>query len=61
MSDDDVMRRFAINRVMCLLKLDLRELASKFGPGARAALQADLAGGLAELEGDGLVTFDGTC
>jgi oxygen-independent coproporphyrinogen-3 oxidase len=55
MSDDDVMRRFAINRVMCLLKLDLREIASKFGP----ALQADLAGGLAELEGDGLVTFDG--
>ena len=26
MSDDDVMRRFVINRVMCLLRLDLREV-----------------------------------
>lgn len=59
MSADDVMRRFAINRVMCLLKLDLREIAGKFGPAARAALEADLAGGVEELKADGLVTFDG--
>jgi oxygen-independent coproporphyrinogen-3 oxidase len=59
MSDDDVMRRFAINRVMCLLRLDLGEIAEKFGPAARAALQADLAGGVDELVADGLVTFDG--
>jgi oxygen-independent coproporphyrinogen-3 oxidase len=59
MSADDVMRRFTINRVMCLLKLDLREVAQKFGPEARAALEADLAGGVKELQDDGLVTFDG--
>jgi oxygen-independent coproporphyrinogen III oxidase len=59
MSQDDVMRRFAINRVMCLLRLDLGEIATKFGPAARAALEADLAGGVQELVGDGLVTFDG--
>ncbi|MGC3997421.1 MAG: oxygen-independent coproporphyrinogen III oxidase [Anaeromyxobacter sp.] len=60
MSADDVMRRFAINRVMCLLKLDLAEIATRFGPEARAALEADLAGGVKELQEDGLVTFDGT-
>jgi oxygen-independent coproporphyrinogen-3 oxidase len=59
MSADDVMRRFAINRVMCLLRLDLREIAEKYGPEARAALEQDLQGGVAELQGDGLVTFDG--
>jgi oxygen-independent coproporphyrinogen III oxidase len=59
MSQDDVMRRFAINRVMCLLRLDLGEIATRFGPAARAALEADLAGGVQELVGDGLVTFDG--
>jgi oxygen-independent coproporphyrinogen-3 oxidase len=59
MSADDELRRFAINRVMCLLRLDLREIAEKFGPPARAALEADLRGGLDELQGDGLVTFDG--
>jgi oxygen-independent coproporphyrinogen-3 oxidase len=59
MSADDVMRRFAINRVMCLLRLDLREIAAEFGPPARAALEADLALGLGELQQDGLVTFDG--
>jgi oxygen-independent coproporphyrinogen III oxidase len=59
MSQDDVMRRFAINRVMCLLRLDLGEIATKFGPVGRAALEADLAGGVQELVGDGLVTFDG--
>jgi len=59
MSADDVMRRFAINRVMCLLRLDLREIAEKFGPPARAALEADLKLGLEELKADGLVTFDG--
>lgn len=59
MSQDDVMRRFAINRVMCLLRLDLREIAEKYGPEARAALEADLRAGVDELQGDGLVTFDG--
>ncbi|MFO0584029.1 MAG: oxygen-independent coproporphyrinogen III oxidase [Anaeromyxobacter sp.] len=59
MTDDDLMRRFVINRVMCLLRLDLREVAEKFGPGARAAIEKSLAKGRAELEADGLVTFDG--
>jgi oxygen-independent coproporphyrinogen-3 oxidase len=58
-SDDDVLRRFAINRVMCLLRLDLREIAEKFGAPARAALEASLARGVDELVADGLVTFDG--
>jgi oxygen-independent coproporphyrinogen-3 oxidase len=58
-TEDDVMRRFVINRVMCLLKLDLREVAEKFGPAARTAIEADLAKGVSELQGDGLVTFDG--
>jgi oxygen-independent coproporphyrinogen-3 oxidase len=59
MSDDDVMRRFVINRVMCLLRLDLGEVEQKFGPAARAAIEQDLRGGVRELEEDGLVTFDG--
>jgi oxygen-independent coproporphyrinogen-3 oxidase len=59
MSGDDVMRRFAINRVMCLLRLDLREIGERFGPEARAALEADLRGGVRELVEDGLVAFDG--
>jgi len=59
MSDDDVMRRFVINRVMCLLRLDLREVAGKFGPAARAEIEANLKAGVQELQDDGLVTFDG--
>jgi oxygen-independent coproporphyrinogen-3 oxidase len=59
MSDDDVMRRFVINRVMCLLRLDLREVAEKFGAPARSAIEANLKAGVKELEDDGLVTFDG--
>jgi oxygen-independent coproporphyrinogen-3 oxidase len=59
MSDDDVMRRFVINRVMCLLRLDLREVAEKFGAPARSAIEANLEAGVKELEDDGLVTFDG--
>jgi oxygen-independent coproporphyrinogen-3 oxidase len=59
MSDDDVMRRFVINRVMCLLRLDLREVEERFGKGSRDAVEQDLRAGLAELEDDGLVTFDG--
>jgi oxygen-independent coproporphyrinogen-3 oxidase len=59
MSDDDVLRRFTINRVMCLLRLDLREIADRFGPPARAAIEASLATGVKELQEDGLVTFDG--
>ncbi len=58
-SDDDVLRRFVINRVMCLLRLDLREVAAKFGQPARASIEASLAKGVAELQDDGLVTFDG--
>ncbi|HEY6004700.1 MAG TPA: oxygen-independent coproporphyrinogen III oxidase [Anaeromyxobacter sp.] len=59
MTDDDVMRRFVINRVMCLLRLDLREVAEQFGEGARKAIEENLRSGVAELEGDGLVSFDG--
>ena len=59
MTDDDVMRRFVINRVMCLLRLDLREVRERFGDAARAAVEASLRGGVRELEDDGLVTFDG--
>ncbi len=59
MTGDDVMRRFAINRVMCLLRLDLREIAEKFGPDSRKALEENLASGVKELSDDGLVTFDG--
>jgi oxygen-independent coproporphyrinogen-3 oxidase len=58
-TDDDVMRRFVINRVMCLLRLDLREVAEKFGPAARAEIEASMKAGLPELVSDGLVTFDG--
>ncbi len=60
MSDDDLMRRFVINRVMCLLRLDLREVEEKFGAEAREAIATDLRGGVKELADDGLVTFDGT-
>ncbi len=58
-TSDDVLRRFVINRVMCLLRLDLREVAVKFGPEARRAIEASLARGVDELARDGLVTFDG--
>jgi oxygen-independent coproporphyrinogen-3 oxidase len=59
MSDDDVMRRFVINRVMCLLRLDLGEVEEKFGKPSRDAIEADLRAGVKELQDDGLVTFDG--
>jgi oxygen-independent coproporphyrinogen-3 oxidase len=59
-SDDDVLRRFVINRVMCLLRLDLGEVEKRFGAPARAAIEADLKAGVDELKADGLVTFDGT-
>jgi oxygen-independent coproporphyrinogen-3 oxidase len=59
-SDDDVLRRFVINRVMCLLKLDLDEVGSRFGSAARDAIEANLLSGVKELQEDGLVTFDGT-
>jgi oxygen-independent coproporphyrinogen-3 oxidase len=59
MSDDDVMRRFVINRVMCLLRLDLDEVEERFGGAARAAIEENLRGGVQELQDDGLVTFDG--
>jgi oxygen-independent coproporphyrinogen-3 oxidase len=57
---DDVLRRFVINRVMCLLRLDLAEVEAKFGAPARAAIAASLQKGVQELADDGLVTFDGT-
>jgi oxygen-independent coproporphyrinogen III oxidase len=60
MSDDDLLRRFVINRVMCLLQLDLGEVERLFGAPAREQIAASLATGLEELAGDGLVTFDGT-
>ena len=59
MTEDDVLRRFVINRVMCLLRLDLSEVEAGFGARARADIEASLRGGLDELVGDGLVTFDG--
>jgi oxygen-independent coproporphyrinogen-3 oxidase len=59
MSDDDVLRRFVINRVMCLLRLDLREVGERFGAKARADIEGSLATGVKELEDDGLVGFDG--
>lgn len=59
MSDDDVLRRFVINRVMCQLRLDLDEVKAQFGDPARAQIAASLQAGLDELEADGLVTFDG--
>ncbi|HTT71853.1 MAG TPA: oxygen-independent coproporphyrinogen III oxidase [Anaeromyxobacteraceae bacterium] len=58
-SADDVLRRFVINRVMCLLKLDLGEVAERFGPQARKAMAEALGRGVGELVEDGLVTFDG--
>jgi oxygen-independent coproporphyrinogen III oxidase len=58
LSADDVLRRFAINRVMCLFRLDLREVEQKFGSEARRALQPSVAQ-LRELQDDGLVTVDG--
>jgi oxygen-independent coproporphyrinogen-3 oxidase len=58
MSADDVLRRFTINRVMCLFRLDLREIQQKFGDLARRAIEQSM-GGLKELVDDGLVTFDG--
>jgi oxygen-independent coproporphyrinogen-3 oxidase len=59
LSPDDLMRRAAINQVMCQLRLDLREVEARYGREARASLSADLAGAEKELEADGLVTFDG--
>jgi oxygen-independent coproporphyrinogen-3 oxidase len=59
-SGDDVMRRFVINRVMCLLRLDLREVEAKFGAEGRAAIERSLHSGVKELVDDGLVTFDDT-
>jgi oxygen-independent coproporphyrinogen-3 oxidase len=56
---DDVLRRFVINRVMCLLRLDLAEVAARFGPEARRDIEASLRTGVDELVADGLVTFDG--
>jgi oxygen-independent coproporphyrinogen-3 oxidase len=58
-TDDDVLRRFVINRVMCLLALDLREVGQRFGAAAREAIEVDLRSGVQELQDDGLVTFDG--
>jgi oxygen-independent coproporphyrinogen-3 oxidase len=58
MSDDDLLRRHAINQVMCQLRLDLGDVARRFGPEARAALERDLAGAR-EMEADGLVTLEG--
>jgi oxygen-independent coproporphyrinogen-3 oxidase len=58
-SEDDVLRRHVINRVMCLLRLDLREVQQRFGPQARSAIEESMRPGLPELVSDGLVTFDG--
>lgn len=57
---EDVLRRFVINRVMCLLRLDLAEVEGRFGTPARQAIEASMQAGLPELVADGLATFDGT-
>ncbi len=57
MTADDVLRRFTINRVMCLFRIDLGEIQQKFGDLARRAIEQSM-GGLEELVRDGLVTFD---
>jgi oxygen-independent coproporphyrinogen-3 oxidase len=44
---------------MCLLRVDLREVAERFGAAARQAIEDNLRSGLDELRADGLVTFDG--
>ena len=59
MTGEDLARRFAINRVMCLLRLDLREVGERYGPRSRADIEASLGSGVRELQDDGLVTFDG--
>ena len=59
-TDDDVLRRFVINRVMCLLRLDLSEVEERFGKPARQAIEVSMQAGLPELVADGLVAFDGT-
>jgi oxygen-independent coproporphyrinogen III oxidase len=59
MTQDDVLRRFTINRVMCLFRLDLREIREKFGDLARRAIEGSMQGKVEQLAGDGLVTFDG--
>ena len=56
---DDVLRRFVINRVMCLLRLDLGEVEARFGAAARTDIEASLRKGVDELASDGLVKFDG--
>ncbi len=58
-TQDDVMRRFAINRVMCLFRLDLGEIQQKFGDLARRALEGSMEGKVDELVRDGLAAFDG--
>ncbi|HVO18489.1 MAG TPA: oxygen-independent coproporphyrinogen III oxidase [Anaeromyxobacter sp.] len=57
LSFDDVLRRHAINQVMCQLRLDLRQVEARFGAAGRAALQADLAGAR-EMEADGLLVLE---
>jgi oxygen-independent coproporphyrinogen-3 oxidase len=59
-TEEDVLRRFVINRVMCLLRLDLKEVEERFGPVSRKAIETDLKAGVQELQDDGLVTFDGS-
>jgi oxygen-independent coproporphyrinogen-3 oxidase len=59
MTEDDVLRRFVVNRVMCQLRLDLDEVGRDFGAAARGQIEADLKLGLDELVADGLVAFDG--
>jgi oxygen-independent coproporphyrinogen-3 oxidase len=59
LTPDDLMRRYAINQVMCQLRLDLREVERRFGAEARVALAADLDAAKEELLADGLVTVDG--
>ena len=59
MTEDDLMRRDVINRVMCRLRLDLGEVARDHGEAAASTIRAELMKGLDELVSDGLVTFDG--
>ena len=58
LSDDDRLRRAVIERIMCDLSVDLREVAAGFSADPVVLLEA--AEGLRRFEADGLVALDGS-
>jgi oxygen-independent coproporphyrinogen-3 oxidase len=56
--EDDVLRRFVIDRVMCTFRLDLAEVAERFGAPARERLLSAYAKAK-ELVSDGIVEIEG--